>query len=141
MNNGQRKLDKYYILKDDYRYQYTECDNDNHRWKVAIPNGTCVGNVPQPVRATDCNFSCKEGTYLDLRSQTCQECPSGTYSLGGGYIFEDFVSVPDEFSVTNERIGNQYYTESNDMFVDPSDNCDKYSDEINELCYYISVFS
>jgi len=49
------------VLKTDFHYEYTECDSNGGRWKVAVPNPeTCQGGVvPAPVRGKSCGkFHC-----------------------------------------------------------------------------------
>lgn len=42
-------------------------------------------------------FSCSEGEFLDMRSQQCQKCAAGTYSLGTGVAFDEWDSLPPGF--------------------------------------------
>jgi hypothetical protein len=42
-------------------------------------------------------FSCSEGEFLDMRSQECQKCSGGTYSLGTGVAFDEWDSMPAGF--------------------------------------------
>uniref|UniRef100_A0A7N6A7U5 Uncharacterized protein n=1 Tax=Anabas testudineus TaxID=64144 RepID=A0A7N6A7U5_ANATE len=89
----------------DYHFEYTECDVLGSRWRVAIPNkaDTCTG-LPDPVKGTQCTFSCSEGEFLDMRSQKCQKCAAGTYSLGTGVAFDEWDSLPTahhSFSAVN----------------------------------------
>ncbi|XP_003375712.1 conserved hypothetical protein [Trichinella spiralis] len=82
----------------------TKCDKFGGRWRVAVPDvGTCTGGKPPaPVRGRDCSFSCPPGTFLHLQSQNCQSCPAGTYSLGGGIRYDDFLNLPKGFRIVNE---------------------------------------
>ncbi|XP_076859843.1 endosome/lysosome-associated apoptosis and autophagy regulator 1 [Brachyhypopomus gauderio] len=82
----------------DYHFEYTDCDVLGSRWRVAIPNKpeTCTG-LPDPVKGTHCTFTCKEGEYLDMKSQECQKCTAGTYSLGTGEAFEEWEALPTGF--------------------------------------------
>ncbi|XP_061113380.1 endosome/lysosome-associated apoptosis and autophagy regulator 1 isoform X1 [Conger conger] len=82
----------------DYHFEYTECDILASRWRVAIPNkpGTCTG-LPNPVKGTECSFSCKTGEYLDMTTQECQRCAEGTYSLGTGVRFDEWDRLPAGF--------------------------------------------
>ncbi|KRY67663.1 Uncharacterized protein T4A_9565, partial [Trichinella pseudospiralis] len=88
----------------DFHFEYTECDKFGGRWRVAVPDvGTCTGGKPPaPVRGRDCSFSCPPGTFLHLQSQNCQSCPAGTYSLGGGIRYDDFLNLPKGFRIVNE---------------------------------------
>ncbi|XP_077370287.1 endosome/lysosome-associated apoptosis and autophagy regulator 1 [Festucalex cinctus] len=82
----------------DYHFEYTECDVLGSRWRVAIPNKaqTCTG-LPDPVKGTQCTFSCSEGEFLDMRTQLCQKCAAGTYSLGSGVAFDEWDRLPTGF--------------------------------------------
>ncbi|KAL8603739.1 hypothetical protein ACOMHN_024355 [Nucella lapillus] len=93
---------------EDFEYEYTECDSDGGRWRVSVPRkDTCKWGSPNPpVRGKDCTFTCSPGHYLNLTGdQTCQPCPAGTYSLGGGVRFDDWETLPDTFSSTTEELG------------------------------------
>ncbi|KAM9829175.1 endosome/lysosome-associated apoptosis and autophagy regulator 1 [Syngnathus typhle] len=82
----------------DYHFEYTECDVLGSRWRVAIPNKalTCTG-LPDPVKGTQCTFSCNEGEFLDMRTQMCQKCAAGTHSLGSGVAFDEWDRLPAGF--------------------------------------------
>ncbi|XP_076469611.1 endosome/lysosome-associated apoptosis and autophagy regulator family member 2-like isoform X2 [Babylonia areolata] len=95
----------------DFHYEYTECDSEGGRWRVSVPKpNTCIGGAPNPpVRGKDCSFTCSPGQFLDLHDeQTCQPCPAGTYSLGGGVRFDDWETIPDSFSVTSEELAHGF---------------------------------
>ncbi|XP_018432286.1 PREDICTED: UPF0577 protein KIAA1324 homolog [Nanorana parkeri] len=83
----------------DYHYEYTECDSKGTRWRVAVPHtpGLCTG-VPDPVKGTDCSFSCSAGQYLDMALQECTPCGTGTYSLGTGVRFDEWEELPPGFT-------------------------------------------
>ncbi|XP_060759343.1 UPF0577 protein KIAA1324-like homolog isoform X2 [Neoarius graeffei] len=83
----------------DYYFEYTECDSTGSRWRVAIPHqqGSCSG-LPEPVRGTDCTFSCEAGEFLEMSSQQCTACAAGSYSLGSGVRFDQWDSIPAGFS-------------------------------------------
>uniref|UniRef100_A0A8C1AQ31 Endosome-lysosome associated apoptosis and autophagy regulator 1 n=1 Tax=Cyprinus carpio carpio TaxID=630221 RepID=A0A8C1AQ31_CYPCA len=93
-------------LASDYHFEYTDCDVLGSRWRVAIPNKpeTCTG-LPDPVKGTHCTFSCNEGEFLDMRTQECQKCVAGTYSLGTGVAFDEWDTLPIGF-VTFQDISN-----------------------------------
>uniref|UniRef100_A0A671SXW1 UPF0577 protein KIAA1324-like n=1 Tax=Sinocyclocheilus anshuiensis TaxID=1608454 RepID=A0A671SXW1_9TELE len=82
-----------------YYFEYTECDSTGSRWRVAIPHrqGSCSG-LPEPVRGTDCTFSCEAGEFLEMSSQQCTSCAAGSYSLGSGVRFDQWDSIPAGFS-------------------------------------------
>uniref|UniRef100_A0A8B9LMZ8 Si:ch211-163l21.8 n=1 Tax=Astyanax mexicanus TaxID=7994 RepID=A0A8B9LMZ8_ASTMX len=82
----------------DYHFEYTDCDVQGSRWRVSIPNkpDTCTG-LPDPVKGTHCTFTCNEGEYLDMKTQECQKCAAGTYSLGTGVAFDEWDSLPAGF--------------------------------------------
>lgn len=83
----------------DYYYEYTECDSTGSRWRVAIPHspGSC-SDLPVPTRGTDCSFSCAAGEFLEMSSQQCTPCASGSYSLGSGLRFDQWDSIPEGFT-------------------------------------------
>uniref|UniRef100_A0A4W6DDH4 Endosome-lysosome associated apoptosis and autophagy regulator family member 2a n=1 Tax=Lates calcarifer TaxID=8187 RepID=A0A4W6DDH4_LATCA len=78
---------------------YTECDSTGSRWRVAIPQktGACTG-LPDPVRGTECTFSCEAGEFLEMSAQECTQCAAGSYSLGSGIRFDQWDSMPAGFS-------------------------------------------
>uniref|UniRef100_A0A8C5FS89 Endosome-lysosome associated apoptosis and autophagy regulator 1 n=1 Tax=Gadus morhua TaxID=8049 RepID=A0A8C5FS89_GADMO len=85
-------------LSSDYHFEYTECDMHQSRWRVAVPNklDTCTG-LPDPVKGTHCTFSCMDGEFLEMSSQSCQKCAGGSYSLGTGVAFDEWDSLPAGF--------------------------------------------
>ncbi|CAJ0602258.1 unnamed protein product [Cylicocyclus nassatus] len=85
----------------DYKYEYTECQPDGSRWRVAIPHRSGDCDLPPPTRGLNCSFSCSSGNYLDIMTQSCRPCPPGQYSLGGGSRFEEFYTLPTGFSIEN----------------------------------------
>uniref|UniRef100_A0A673NCA6 UPF0577 protein KIAA1324-like homolog n=2 Tax=Sinocyclocheilus rhinocerous TaxID=307959 RepID=A0A673NCA6_9TELE len=87
------------VFQTDYYFEYTECDSTGSRWRVAIPHrqGSCSG-LPEPVRGTDCTFSCEAGKFLEMSSQQCTSCAAGSYSLGSGVRFDQWDSIPAGFS-------------------------------------------
>lgn len=43
------------LFQADFQFVYTECDDEQNRWRVAVPNKDCQGgNAPAPVRAPKC---------------------------------------------------------------------------------------
>ncbi|XP_075998687.1 endosome/lysosome-associated apoptosis and autophagy regulator family member 2 [Genypterus blacodes] len=91
---GQRQCSE-----SDYYYEYTECDSTGSRWRVAIPHipEACTG-LPEPVRGTECTFSCAAGEFLEMSAQECTQCAAGSYSLGSGIRFDQWDSMPAGFS-------------------------------------------
>uniref|UniRef100_A0A8C4YXJ3 Endosome-lysosome associated apoptosis and autophagy regulator family member 2a n=1 Tax=Gadus morhua TaxID=8049 RepID=A0A8C4YXJ3_GADMO len=83
----------------DYYYEYTECDSTGSRWRVAIPHspGACDG-LPEPVKGTECTFSCRAGQFLEMSAQECTPCAAGSYSLGSGIRFDQWDATPPGFS-------------------------------------------
>ncbi|KAM4045903.1 endosome/lysosome-associated apoptosis and autophagy regulator 1 isoform 2-T2 [Anomaloglossus baeobatrachus] len=97
-------------MQSEYHYEYTECDSKGTRWRVAVPHtqGLCTG-LPDPVKGTECSFSCAAGQYLDMAVQECTPCGKGTYSLGTGVHFEEWTELPHGFkSVSNNAYGTEY---------------------------------
>uniref|UniRef100_A0A7N6AWC0 MRH domain-containing protein n=1 Tax=Anabas testudineus TaxID=64144 RepID=A0A7N6AWC0_ANATE len=86
-------------IEEQHSCNYTECDSTGSRWRVAIPQnpGACTG-LPEPVRGTECTFSCKAGEFLEMSAQECTQCAAGSYSLGSGIRFDQWDSMPAGFS-------------------------------------------
>ncbi|XP_039566820.1 endosome/lysosome-associated apoptosis and autophagy regulator 1 isoform X3 [Passer montanus] len=102
----------------EYHYEYTACDSSGSRWRVAVPHtpGLCTG-LPDPVRGTECSFSCKAGEFLEMQTQTCRPCAAGTYSLGTGVRFDEWDEVPHGFANVATNL------EVDDSFGDAAENC------------------
>ncbi|XP_026533667.1 UPF0577 protein KIAA1324-like isoform X4 [Notechis scutatus] len=85
----------------EYHYEYTACDSLGSRWRVAVPHtpGLCTG-LPDPIKGTECAFSCKAGEFLDMKDQSCKPCAQGTYSLGTGVRFDEWDELPHGFANT-----------------------------------------
>ncbi|XP_033880704.2 endosome/lysosome-associated apoptosis and autophagy regulator family member 2-like [Acipenser ruthenus] len=83
----------------EYYFEYTECDITGSRWRVAIPikEGSCSG-LPDPVKGTECTFSCAVGEFLEMSTQQCTPCAAGTYSLGSGIWFDEWDDLPPGFT-------------------------------------------
>jgi hypothetical protein len=59
--------------------------------------------------------SCESGEFLNLTSLDCEDCSAGTYSLGGGILFDEWDPLPEGFKIQVEKfrsmfasIGRQY---------------------------------
>ncbi|KAM6289160.1 endosome/lysosome-associated apoptosis and autophagy regulator 1 [Aegotheles albertisi] len=102
----------------EYHYEYTACDSTGSRWRVAVPHtpGLCTG-LPDPVRGTECSFSCKAGEFLDMKAQACRPCAQGTYSLGTGVRFDEWDELPHGFASVATNL------ELDDDFGDAMANC------------------
>ncbi|XP_027957890.1 UPF0577 protein KIAA1324 homolog isoform X2 [Eumetopias jubatus] len=83
----------------EYHYEYTACDSTGSRWRVAVPHtpGLCT-SLPDPVKGTECSFSCKAGEFLDMKDQSCKPCAKGRYSLGTGIRFDEWDELPHGFA-------------------------------------------
>ncbi|XP_032566532.1 UPF0577 protein KIAA1324 homolog isoform X2 [Chiroxiphia lanceolata] len=95
-----RAAEQLHVCKEsEYHYEYTACDSAGSRWRVAVPHspGLCTG-LPDPVRGTECAFSCKAGKFLEMQAQSCRPCAAGTYSLGTGVRFDEWDEVPRGFA-------------------------------------------
>ncbi|MGH0155790.1 UNVERIFIED_CONTAM: hypothetical protein FKN15_006629 [Acipenser sinensis] len=88
-----------YKYRTEYYFEYTECDITGSRWRVAIPinEGSCSG-LPDPVKGTECTFSCAVGEFLEMSTQQCTPCAAGTYSLGSGIWFDEWDDLPPGFT-------------------------------------------
>ncbi|XP_035238246.1 endosome/lysosome-associated apoptosis and autophagy regulator 1 [Anguilla anguilla] len=127
----------------DYHFEYTDCDILGSRWRVAIPNKpeTCTG-LPNPVKGTECSFSCKAGEYLDMKTQECQKCAEGTYSLGTGVRFDEWDTLPAGFvSYGTDLSGNSLATNcSNSTWIPKGDYITSNLDECTStLTYAVSL--
>uniref|UniRef100_A0A8C2G974 Si:ch211-163l21.8 n=1 Tax=Cyprinus carpio TaxID=7962 RepID=A0A8C2G974_CYPCA len=131
------------ILQSDYHFEYTDCDVLGSRWRVAIPNKpeTCTG-LPDPVKGTHCTFSCNDGEFLDMRTQECQKCVAGTYSLGTGVAFDEWDTLPTGFISHGISI-NSGYTQtncSNSTWIPKGDYIASNTDECTStLSYAVSL--
>ncbi|CAL8368427.1 unnamed protein product [Lota lota] len=115
----------------DYHFEYTECDMLQSRWRVAVPNklDTCTG-LPDPVKGTQCTFSCTDGEFLEMSSQMCQKCAAGSYSLGTGVAFDEWDSLPAGFVTHGINIDDDAQTNcSKSMWVPMGDHIASNVDE------------
>uniref|UniRef100_A0A673N9Q7 UPF0577 protein KIAA1324-like n=1 Tax=Sinocyclocheilus rhinocerous TaxID=307959 RepID=A0A673N9Q7_9TELE len=127
----------------DYHFEYTDCDVLGSRWRVAIPNKpeTCTG-LPDPVKGTHCTFSCNEGEFLDMRTQECQKCVSGTYSLGTGAAFDEWDTLPTGFVShgISMNLGDTHTNCSNSTWIPKGDYIASNTDECTStLSYAVSL--
>ncbi|KAM6977768.1 endosome/lysosome-associated apoptosis and autophagy regulator 1 [Aplochiton taeniatus] len=127
----------------DYHFEYTECDVHGSRWRVAVPNkqDTCTG-LPDPVKGTQCTFSCSDGEFLDMRSQECQKCIAGSYSLGTSVAFDEWESLPAGFVTlgTNMNGGDAHTNCSNSTWIPKDDYIASNLDECTStLSYAVSL--
>uniref|UniRef100_A0A8C3BZI4 Endosome-lysosome associated apoptosis and autophagy regulator 1 n=1 Tax=Cairina moschata TaxID=8855 RepID=A0A8C3BZI4_CAIMO len=114
-----RAGERLHVCKEsEYHYEYTACDSAGSRWRVAVPHtpGLCTG-LPDPVKGTECSFSCKAGEFLDMKAQSCKPCAEGTYSLGTGVRFDEWDEVPHGFANVATNL------EVDDSFGDTVENC------------------
>lgn len=127
----------------DYHFEYTDCDVLGSRWRVAVPNkaDTCTG-LPDPVKGTQCTFSCSEGEFLDMQSQECQKCAAGTYSLGTGVAFDEWDTLPSGFEThgVNTNYGDAHTDCSNSTWTPKGDYVASNTDECTAtLSYAVSL--
>ena len=64
-------------------------------------------HIEDPCFSTD--FDCEPGYFFNLAIQACQECPAGTYSLGGGLRFDSWDELPKGFTSHSETVGFSQY--------------------------------
>ncbi|XP_028849425.1 UPF0577 protein KIAA1324 [Denticeps clupeoides] len=123
----------------DYHFEYTECDVLGSRWRVSIPNkpDTCTG-LPDPVKGTKCTFSCNEGEFLDMKTQECQKCAAGTYSLGTGVAFDEWDTTPPGFITlgVNMNAGDIYMNCSNSTWTPKGDYIASNTDDCTSTLSY-----
>uniref|UniRef100_A0A8C0CRQ4 Endosome-lysosome associated apoptosis and autophagy regulator 1 n=1 Tax=Balaenoptera musculus TaxID=9771 RepID=A0A8C0CRQ4_BALMU len=101
----------------EYHYEYTACDSTGSRWRVAVPHtpGLCT-SLPDPVKGTECSFSCKAGEFLDMKDQACKPCAEGRYSLGTGIRFDEWDELHGFASLSTN-------IEIEDSTTDSTENC------------------
>ncbi|XP_025790543.1 UPF0577 protein KIAA1324 homolog isoform X2 [Puma concolor] len=102
----------------EYHYEYTACDSTGSRWRVAVPHtpGLCT-SLPDPVKGTECSFSCKAGEFLDMKDQSCKPCAEGRYSLGTGIRFDEWDELPHGFASLSTNM------EIEDTTTESTENC------------------
>ncbi|XP_020856233.1 endosome/lysosome-associated apoptosis and autophagy regulator 1 isoform X1 [Phascolarctos cinereus] len=102
----------------EYHYEYTACDSLGSRWRVAVPHtpGLCT-SLPDPVKGTECSFSCKAGEFLDMKDQSCKPCAKGRYSLGTGIRFDEWDELPHGFATQATNM------EMDEDFTESPENC------------------
>ncbi|KAL4226884.1 hypothetical protein ACF0H5_014862 [Mactra antiquata] len=110
--------------RDDYKFEYTQCNTDGERWRVSVPKtndcNAVMANYNLPVKGTDCNKECEGGQFLNMDSQECEACPAGTYSSGSNAFLDDWETLPKGFSKQTETFSS--YGEEDDTPID----CKKY---------------
>uniref|UniRef100_A0A8D3EFU9 Endosome-lysosome associated apoptosis and autophagy regulator family member 2a n=1 Tax=Scophthalmus maximus TaxID=52904 RepID=A0A8D3EFU9_SCOMX len=121
----------------DYYYEYTECDSTGSRWRVAIPHrtGACTG-LPEPVRGTECTFSCEAGEFLEMSAQECTKCAAGSYSLGSGIRFDQWDSMPTGFSSLATSLENSPHGDDNSSWVPQGNYLESNRDECTVSLIY-----
>uniref|UniRef100_A0A2K6EFG1 Endosome/lysosome-associated apoptosis and autophagy regulator 1 n=1 Tax=Propithecus coquereli TaxID=379532 RepID=A0A2K6EFG1_PROCO len=102
----------------EYHYEYTACDSTGSRWRVAVPHtpGLCT-SLPDPVKGTECSFSCNAGEFLDMKDQACKPCAEGRYSLGTGIRFDEWDELPHGFASLSANM------EIDDGISESTENC------------------
>nr|XP_020018651.1 UPF0577 protein KIAA1324 homolog isoform X2 [Castor canadensis] len=102
----------------EYHYEYTACDSTGSRWRVAVPHspGLCT-SLPDPVKGTECSFSCNAGEFLDMKDQSCKPCAEGRYSLGTGIRFDEWDELPHGFASLSANM------EMDDSTTESTENC------------------
>ncbi|XP_069335166.1 endosome/lysosome-associated apoptosis and autophagy regulator 1 isoform X2 [Eulemur rufifrons] len=102
----------------EYHYEYTACDSTGSRWRVAVPHtpGLCT-SLPDPVKGTECSFSCNAGEFLDMKDQSCKPCAEGRYSLGTGIRFDEWDELPHGFASLSANM------EIDDSISESTENC------------------
>ena len=94
--------------EDDYTYIITACDNNQKRYiqYLWVDNPKrCHSGVSLPETQelscvnTDATY-CPPGQYLDLAisQPVCVDADPGFYSIGGGSLYNEWISLPDGFS-------------------------------------------
>ncbi|KAK3733694.1 hypothetical protein QZH41_008482, partial [Actinostola sp. cb2023] len=113
---------------EDLKYEFTECDSSDKRWRVAVPKkeGACEAKE-NPARQKKCIFTCDPGSYLDINSAKleCKKCPVGHYSVGGGVRFSDWQKLPVGFEVHSSQLRYRGYGYDNEFNKEKGANCSK----------------
>ncbi|XP_049781740.1 endosome/lysosome-associated apoptosis and autophagy regulator family member 2-like [Schistocerca cancellata] len=94
----------------EYHFELTECDMEKGRWRVQVPtSGMCQDTLPSPAtRINDCRISCDAGYYFDLGDLKCRMCRPGTFSLGGGVLFDQWNELPVGFFTQVESFRSSF---------------------------------
>jgi len=76
------------------KFTLSKCyENDRYLWVIELPQTekSCEGKSIAPPRSAPCNLACQPGRALDTETLKCANCPSGSFSLGGGqqYTFDE----------------------------------------------------
>ena len=52
------------------------------------------------------DYTCKPGQFVDIQKQSCISCQAGTYSLGDGTRWENFVAdeLPPNFKIQQKNV-------------------------------------
>lgn len=54
--------------------------------------------------------ACEAGKFLNLTTVQCEDCESGTYSLGGGLRFDEWEPLPTGFRAQVEKFHSMFST-------------------------------
>ena len=70
-------------------HYFTECSSQLTHDAIITGSKDCEGDYPQIYKSLDCTYSCPAGYILDIFNgqHSCSKCPSGTFNIGGGYIY------------------------------------------------------
>ncbi|KAF4529029.1 hypothetical protein B566_EDAN017484 [Ephemera danica] len=103
----------------EFHFELTECDATGGRWRVVIPNssygsnsGSCDVNLQDPryapTRINTCQLSCNAGNYFSVSNLTCSLCDPGTFSLGGGVLYDTWDTIPEAFHTQVESFQSSF---------------------------------
>uniref|UniRef100_A0A3Q0KQP6 MRH domain-containing protein n=2 Tax=Schistosoma mansoni TaxID=6183 RepID=A0A3Q0KQP6_SCHMA len=84
--------------ENDLQIKSTSCDTSGNRWLFKIPKDdrTCdINDLSLPRKVDNCEITCPSGMHLNLLSENCEVCPSGTYSTGDMLEVTKWDSMPD----------------------------------------------
>ena len=83
--------------RSDYIGVYSDCVAGTRTAFFQLsPLARCQGglvNVP-PVEHLPCDTTCQSGFFLPVGATACEQCPAGTFSIGGGVRVEDWKEWP-----------------------------------------------
>ena len=83
-------------MQEDYAGYYTECNNSARSFIPTLKKGVdCIGGYkPAIIEGLNCYEICQPGSYLPLGASSCSPCPVGSFSVGGGYMFNHWKDWP-----------------------------------------------
>ena len=94
--------------QNDIDVAYTSCLNNERSayYYYKVPCDIEEGvQLPPTVSKLACDIACGEGAYLPIGKVECADCQPGGYSIGGGDMFDDWTSWPQNFVTDCSNFG------------------------------------